>query len=43
VKLMVYQHLPDINAGFDQVIRGLAAIRKRNAFLAREVDHYSAL
>jgi hypothetical protein len=43
VKLPVYKNLLDINAGFYQVIRGLAAIRKHDAFLARELDHYSAL
>jgi len=43
MKLPVYKHLLDINAGFDQVIRGLAAIRRCDGFLVRELDHYSAL
>ena len=43
VKLAVYKHLLDINVGFDQVIRGLAALRKHDAFLARELDRFSAL
>jgi hypothetical protein len=43
VKLPVYRHLFDINTGFDQVIRGLAALRKHDAFLARELDRFSAL
>jgi hypothetical protein len=43
VKLPVYKHLLDINAGFDQVIRGLAAMRKHHDFRARELDRYSAL
>jgi hypothetical protein len=43
VKLPVYKHLLDINAGFDQVIRGLAALRKLDSFHERELDHYTAL
>jgi hypothetical protein len=43
MKLTVYEALLAINAGFSQVLRGLAAIRKDGAFLARELDHYSAL
>jgi len=43
VKLPVYKHLFEINAGFDQVVRGLAALRKDDAFLAKELDRYSAL
>jgi hypothetical protein len=43
VKLPVYKHLLDINAGFDQVVRALAALRKNDAFLARELDRFSAL
>jgi hypothetical protein len=43
VKLPVYKHLFDINAGFDQIIRGLAALRKGDAFLAQELDRYSEL
>lgn len=43
MKLSVYKHLLDINAGFDQVNRGLAALRKNDAFLAKELDRFSAL
>lgn len=43
MNLPVYQHLMDINAGFDQVIRGLAAIRKLESFHGQELDRYTAL
>jgi hypothetical protein len=43
VKLPVYKHLLDINAGFDQVIRGLEALRKHDSFVARQLDQYGAL
>jgi hypothetical protein len=43
VKLSIYKHLLDINAGFDQVVRALAALRKSDAFPAKELDRYSAL
>ena len=43
MKLTVYEHLLDINIGFDQVIRGLAALRKHDVFLARELDRFSAI
>jgi len=43
VKLSIYKHLLDVNDGFDQVVRGLAALRKNDAFLARELDRFSAL
>jgi hypothetical protein len=43
VKLPVYKHLFEINAGFDQVARGLAALRENRHFLARELDRYSEL
>src|ERR1039457_1796082 len=43
VKLQVYKHLLAVNAGFDQVIRGLAALRKHESFHRRELDHYSSL
>jgi hypothetical protein len=43
VKLQVYKHLLDVNAGFDQVVRGLAALRKHKSFHRRELDYYSAL
>jgi hypothetical protein len=43
VKLLVYKHLLEINAGFDQVVRGLVALRKEDAFLAKELDRFSTL
>jgi hypothetical protein len=43
VKLSVYKHLLDINAGFNQVVQGLAALRRNDASLAKELDRYSAL
>jgi len=43
VKLEIYEHLLAINAGFDQVIRGLAALRKHDSFLGREFDRCSEL
>jgi transcription elongation factor GreA-like protein len=43
VKLSVYKHLLDINAGFDQVIRGLTALRKHDVFVARQLDSHRAL
>jgi hypothetical protein len=43
VKLPVYKHLFDINVGFDQVVRSLAVLRKNDAFLAKELDRFSAL
>ncbi len=43
VKLAVYRHLLAINTGFDQVVRGLAALRKHESFHRQEIDHYIAL
>jgi hypothetical protein len=43
MKLPVYRHLLDINTGFDQVVRGLAALRKNAAFLAKELNRFSGL
>jgi hypothetical protein len=43
MKLEIYEHLLAINAGFDQVIRGLAALRELDSFHGRELDHYTAL
>jgi hypothetical protein len=43
VKVSIYKHLLDINSGFEQVILALAALRKNDAFLARELDRFSAL
>jgi len=39
----MYQNLLKINAGFDQVIGGLAALRKHGAFHRGELDRFSAL
>ena len=43
MKLNIYQNLLKINAGFDQVIDGLAALRKHAAFHRGELDRFSAL
>ena len=43
VKPSVYKHLLDVNAGFDQAIEGLAALRKNDAFVDRQLDRYIAL
>ena len=43
LKLNIYQNLLKINAGFDQVIGGLAALRKYRAFHRRELARFSAL
>ena len=43
VKLPIYKHLFEINGGFDQVVRGLAALRKIDTFLPKELDRYIAL
>jgi hypothetical protein len=43
LKLNIYQNLLKINAGFDQVIGGLAALRKYGAFHRSELDRFSAL
>jgi hypothetical protein len=43
MKLPVYQHLLNLNAGFDQVVRSLAALRKHDIFQAKELDHYAVL
>ena len=43
MKLPVYKHIFEINAGFDQVVRGLAALRKEDAFVAKELDRFSEL
>lgn len=39
----IYQNLLKINAGFDLVIGGLAALRKYGAFHRSELDRFSAL
>ena len=38
VKLPVYKNLLEINTGFDQVIRGLGALRKHGAFLEQREE-----
>src|SRR4051812_9580730 len=43
VKIDIYQHLLSINAGYDQVIRSLAALRKYGVFHAGELARFSAL
>ena len=43
VKLPAYHHLLNLNAGFDQVVRALAALGKHDIFLAKELGHYAAL
>jgi hypothetical protein len=43
VELKVYEHLQVVNAGFDQVLRGLAGLRKHDSFHRRELDRFSAL
>ena len=43
MKLDIYQHLLSINAGYDQVIRSLAALRKYGVFHAGELARFSAL
>ena len=43
MKLDIYQHLLGINAGYDQVIRSLAALRKYGVFHAGELARFSAL
>ena len=43
LKLNIYQNLLKINAGFDQVIGGLAGLRKCGAFHRSELDRFSAL
>jgi hypothetical protein len=43
VKLPVYKHLFDVNAGFDQVIRSLDALAKYDIFQRRELERFRAL
>ena len=43
LKLDIYQHLLSINAGYDQVIGSLAALRQYGAFQAGELARFSAL
>lgn len=43
MKLQIYEHLLSVNAGFDQVIRGLEGLRNCGAFRKREIDRFAAL
>src|SRR5438045_1084182 len=43
LKLRIYEHLLLINAGFDQVIRSLAALRKHGVFHRGELARFRAL
>ena len=43
MKLDIYQHLLSINAGYERVIRSLAALRKYGVFHAGELARFSAL
>ena len=43
VKLDVYENLLRINAGFDEAIQGLAALRKHAAFHRSTLERFAAL
>jgi hypothetical protein len=43
LKLHIYQNLLKINAGFDEVIGGLAALRRHGVFHRSELARFSAL
>ena len=43
MQLEVYNWMRQINAGFDEVLSGLTALRKDSAFHRRELDRFSAL
>jgi hypothetical protein len=43
LKLNIYQNLLKINAGYNEVIGGLAALRKYSAFHRSELARFSAL
>ena len=43
MKLDVYENLLQINAGFDQAIRSIAALRKHGAFQRGALGRFSAL
>jgi hypothetical protein len=43
VKLQTYKHLLGINAGFDEAIRNLTALRKCGPFHDREIERFRAL
>jgi hypothetical protein len=41
--LDVYKNLLGVNAGFDQVVRSLAALRKHDSFRRKKLDRFTAL
>ena len=43
MELKVYKHLLEVNAGFDQVVRGLAALRKHDSFHGTELERFRSL
>ena len=43
MKLSTYKYLYGVNAGFDEVIRNLTALRKEGAFQPREMDRFIEL
>jgi hypothetical protein len=43
VKLKVYEHLLRMNAGFDQAIRSLSALRKHSGFHGGMLARFTAL
>ena len=43
LKFDIYKNLLRINAGYKEVIRGLAGLRKQRAFPRGELDRFSAL
>ena len=43
MKLDVYENLLQINAGFDQAIRNIAALRKHGAFHRGALARFAAL
>ena len=43
MKLDVYEHLAQINAGFDQATRSIAALRKHRAFHRGELARFASL
>ena len=43
MKLELYEHLLAVNAGFDQAIRAIGALRKYHEFRPDEIARFSAL
>ena len=43
MELPVYKRLLEVNAGFDQVIRGIVALRKHDCFHRKELDRFREL